>query len=195
MAYYIVKYLLTPFLFIFFFPKIVGKKNTKFKGKAIIISNHKSMGDPLLISATFHRQILWMGKQEFFEKKLLAAFFYAVRTFPVRRGEGDLAAIRHAFKVLRNGEILGIFPEGTRLKDGDIRAFKSGTSLIALKTKTPVIPIYIRGDYKLFRRMTLIIGEPIMLSDHVGNGTKTQTVAKASEFLENKLREMKEAKV
>ena len=65
--------------------------------------------------------------------------------------------------------------------------------MIALRSKAPVIPIYIKGNYKLFRRVTITIGEPIMLSDHVGEGTKSQTVAKATEFLENKLKDMKEA--
>jgi 1-acyl-sn-glycerol-3-phosphate acyltransferase len=192
MFYYFVKYLLTPFLYIFFFPKIIGRKNTKIKGKAIIISNHSSMGDPLLLSATFHRQILWMGKAELFEHKLLAAIFNGVRTFPVNRGESDLPAIRHAFRMLRDGEILGIFPEGTRVKSDGIRDFESGAALLALKSKAPIIPVYIKGDYKFFRRMTMTIGEPIMLSEHIGEGSKSQTTEKATKFLQNKLLEMRE---
>ncbi|MBT3319754.1 MAG: 1-acyl-sn-glycerol-3-phosphate acyltransferase [Clostridia bacterium] len=193
MFYYFVKYLLTPFLYIFFFPKIIGRKNTKIKGKAIIISNHSSMGDPLLLSATFHRQILWMSKAELFEHKLTAALFNGVRSFPVHRGESDLPAIRHAFRMLRDGEILGIFPEGTRVKSEGIRDFESGTALLALKSKAPIIPVYIKGDYKLFRRMTLTIGEPILLSEHIGEGPKSQTTERATLFLQNKLLEMREA--
>lgn len=191
--YFFVKYLLTPFIFFFYMPKIIGRKNSRIKGKAIVISNHISMGDPLFISAVFRRQILWMGKIELFETKLSAAFFTAVRTFPVRRGEGDLAAIRHSFKVLRDGDILGIFPEGTRDKNGKIRDFEPGTSMIALKNDTPVIPIYIKGEYKMFRRMTMIIGEPIILSKHIEKGSKAQTSENATRFLQNKLKEMKES--
>ena len=192
MFYYFVKYLLTPFVYIFFFPKIIGRRNRKIKGKAIIISNHQSMADPLMISATFHRQILWMGKQELFEKKILAAIFNGVRTFPVRRGETDLAAIRHAFKVLRGGEILGIFPEGTRVKDEGIRDFESGAALLALRSDTQIIPIFIKGNYKLFRRMTMIIGEPLLLRDTFDKSTNSQTVAKATKFLRDKLLQMEE---
>ena len=192
MFYYFVKYLLTPFLYIFFFPKIIGKENTKIKGKAIVICNHSSMGDPLLISAAFHRQILWMGKAELFEHKLLAAFFNGVRTFPVNRGESDLPAIRHTFKMLRNGEILGIFSEGTRVKSEGIRDFEAGTSFIALKSKAPIIPVYIGGNYKLFHRMTMIIGEPILLSDHVGKIAGSKAAEEATQLLQNKLKSMSE---
>jgi len=193
MAYYLVKYILSPFLYLFYLPKIIGRKNIKIKGKAIIISNHLSMLDPLMISALFRRQILWMGKAELFEKKITGAFFKAVKTFPVKRGEGDLAAIRHAFRVLRDDKILGIFPEGTRIKSGQLRPFEPGTSMIALKTNAPVIPIYIKSSYKMFRRMTMIIGEPIYLSEHIESKTNPQTIEKATQLLQDKMKELKES--
>lgn len=135
-----------------------------------------------------------MGKIELFKNKFLKFFFTIVKTFPVRRGEGDLAAIRHAFRVLKQEKLLGIFPEGTRVKGGGLRKFEPGTSMIALKNNAPVIPIYLKGDYKFFRRMTLVIGEPIQLSDYVGDKTNSATVARATEFLENKLKDMKETR-
>ena len=133
-----------------------------------------------------------MGKKELFEKKFLAAIFNGVKTFPVHRGEGDLAAIRHSLKVLRSGEMLGIFPEGTRIKNQGIRAFEAGAALLALKSDTPIIPIFIKGNYKLFRRMTMIIGEPLLLRDTFDKSTNSQTVAKATKFLRDKLLQMEE---
>lgn len=183
-----------PIIYLLFLPKVIGRKNTKIKGKAVIISNHLSMWDPLFISIMFRRQIYWMGKIELFKNKFLKIFFSLVKSFPVRRGEGDLPAIRHAFNVLRNGHLLGIFPEGTRVKGGEIRNFEPGTSMIALKNRAPVIPIYIKGEYKLFRRMTMIIGEPVLLSDYVGESTNTHTVTIATEFLENKMKDIKDTK-
>ena len=118
-------------------------------------------------------------------------FFKAVKAFPVRRGEGDLAAIRHAFKILKAENLFGIFPEGTRIKTWEIGRFEPGTAMIALKNNAPVIPVYIKGQYKLFRRMKVIIGEPIMLSDYVGNKTDQATVEAATRFLENKLKDMR----
>lgn len=180
-----------PVFYLIFFPKIIGKRNTKNKGKAIVISNHISMWDPLFIAVVFRRQIYWMGKVELFKNKLTRAFFRAVKAFPVRRGEGDLAAIRHAFRILREGKLFGIFPEGKRIKSGDASKFEPGVSMIALKNNSPIIPLYIQGEYKLFRRMKMIVGEPIYLSEYVGVKSDSETVAAATRFLETKVNDLK----
>ena len=187
MLYKILRWIGKPVIYLLFFPRIIGKKNSRIKGKAVVISNHLSMWDPLLIAVIIRRQIFWMGKAELFKSKIASMFFKAMKAFPVRRGEGDLAAIRHAFRVLRDGKLFGIFPEGTRIKSKDISRFEPGTAMIALKNDAPVLPIYIKGNYKLFRRMKVIIGNPIHLADYVGAKTDTATVEAASRFLEDKL--------
>lgn len=191
MLYKIFRYIGIPVFYLLFFPKIIGKKNTKIKGKAVIISNHISMWDPVFISVVFNRQVFWMGKIELFKNIFARFFFHVVKAFPVRRGEGDLPAIRHAFKLLRDGKLFGIFPEGTRIKTGEISRFEPGTSMIALKNDAPVVPLYIKGNYKAFRRMKLIIGEPIRLADYVGSKTDLSTVEAASRFLENKIKDLR----
>lgn len=192
MLYQLLRLIGIPVIYLLFFPKVVGKKNLKVDGKAIIISNHISMWDPLLISVLFRRQIFWMGKIELFKNIIARAFFHIVKAFPVRRGEGDLAAIRHAFRILRDGKLFGIFPEGTRIKSGQLRKFEPGTSMIALKSGAPVVPMYIKGSYKLFRRMKVIIGEPICLCDYVGTKTNQQTVEAATRFMEQKLEDLRD---
>lgn len=191
MLYKLLRLIGKPVFYILFRPKIIGKKNTKIKGKAVIISNHISMWDPLFIAVVFPRQIFWMGKAELFKSAIARLFFKMVKAFPVRRGEGDLAAIRHAFRILRDNKLFGIFPEGKRVKSGEISKFEPGTSMIALKNDAPVLPLYIKGQYKLFRRMKLIVGEPIRLSDYVGTKTDTASVAAATQFLENKLKDLR----
>lgn len=193
MLYYLLKIIGGPVFYLLFFPKIIGKRHTRIKGKGIVICNHKSYWDPLFITVIYRRQIYWMGKIELFKNKLIRAFFLAVKAFPVRRGEGDLPAIRHAFRLLRDGKLFGIFPEGTRVKTGELRRFEPGTAMIALKNDAPVIPMYIKGDYKLFRRMKMVIGEPVHLSDYVGKKTDPQTVTAATEFLENKLKDLRDS--
>ena len=190
MLYKLLRFIGKPILYILFWPKIIGKKNTKIKGKAVIISNHISMWDPLFIAVVFSRQIFWMGKVELFKNGIARLFFKLVKAFPVRRGEGDLAAIRHAFRILRENKLFGIFPEGKRVKSGEISKFEPGTSMIALKNDAPVLPLYIKGEYKLFRRMKMIVGEPIRLRDYVGTKTDTASVAAATQFLENKLKDL-----
>ncbi len=187
MLYKILRWIGKPVVYLLFFPRIIGKNNSRIKGKAVVISNHLSMWDPLLIAVIIRRQIFWMGKAELFKSRIASLFFKAMKAFPVRRGEGDLAAIRHAFRVLRDGKLFGIFPEGTRIKSKDISRFEPGTAMIALKNDAPVLPIYIKGNYKLFRRMKVIIGNPIHLADYVGTKTDTATVEAASRFLEDKL--------
>lgn len=189
--YHILRFIGKPILYLLFLPKVIGKQYTKIKGKAIIISNHISMWDPLFIAVVFRRQIFWMGKVELFKNKIAKAFFFAVKAFPVRRGEGDLPAIRHAFRLLRDGKLFGIFPEGTRVKGNSVSKFEPGTSMIALKNDAPIVPIYIKGEYKFFRRMKMIVGEPIKLSDYVGKKTDPETVAQATRFLENKIEDLK----
>lgn len=189
--YHILRFIGKPILYLLFLPKVIGKQYTKIKGKAIIISNHISMWDPLFIAVVFRRQIFWMGKVELFKNKIAKAFFFAVKAFPVRRGEGDLPAIRHAFRLLRDGKLFGIFPEGTRVKGNGVSKFEPGTSMIALKNDAPIVPIYIKGEYKFFRRMKMIVGEPIKLSEYVGKKTDPETVAQATRFLENKIEDLK----
>lgn len=191
MLYKLLRGIGIPVLYFLFFPKVVGRKNTKIKGKAIIVANHISMWDPLFISVVFSRQIFWMGKIELFKNVFARLFFKAVKAFPVRRGEGDLPAIRHAFKILRDGKLFGIFPEGKRIKTGEMSRFEPGTSMIALKNDAPIIPVYIKGKYKFFRRMKLIVGEPIRLADYVGPKTDPSTVEAASRLLESKLNALK----
>ncbi|NLT98554.1 MAG: 1-acyl-sn-glycerol-3-phosphate acyltransferase [Christensenellaceae bacterium] len=191
MLYQILRLIGKPVIYLLFWPKIIGKMNTRHKGRAVVIANHFSFWDPLLIAVIFKRQVYWMGKIELFKSRIARMFFNAVKAFPVRRGEGDLAAIRHAFRILKAEKLFGIFPEGTRIKSGEIGRFEPGTAMIALKNNAPVIPVYIKGQYKLFRRMKVIIGEPIMLSDYVGSKTDQATVEAATRFLENKLKDMR----
>lgn len=191
MLYQILRIFGKPIIYLLFLPKIIGKKNTRHKGRAVVIANHSSFWDPLFIAVVFRRQVYWMGKIELFKSKIARLFFYAAKAFPVRRGEGDLAAIRHAFKILRSEKLFGIFPEGTRIKSGEIGRFEPGTAMIALKNAAPVIPVYIKGQYKLFRRMKMIVGDPIVLSDYVGEKTDQATVETATRFLESKLKDLR----
>lgn len=192
MFYHLIRLIGKPIFYLLFWPKIISKKNVKIKGKAVIISNHVSNWDPLFIAVVFRRHIFWMGKVELFKSAVARFFLQGIaKAFPVRRGEGDLAAIRHSFRVLREGKLLGIFPEGKRNKTGELGRFEPGTSMIALKNDAPIVPLYIKGRYKLFRRMKLTVGEPFRMADYVGKKTDTSSVEAATRFLENKLKDMR----
>ena len=192
MFYKIVRLILVPFVFILFFPKIINKKNIRFDGKAIVIANHTSNLDVLIMGYVIRRELHWMAKKELFRHKLLGWLFLKCHAFPVKRGEGDLPAIRHAFKILREGHLLCIFPEGTRVKNRtELKRFEPGAALIALKTNTPIVPVYIKGDYRIFRRMKVIVGDHIDLNEYISEKPNQKIVAETSELLRNKLSDLK----
>ncbi len=178
-----------PLFYLLFWPKIIGKDKLRIKGEAIIVSNHISNWDPVFIGIAFPRPVYWMGKSELFKNRIVSIILKALKSFPVKRGEGDLAAIRSAFRVLREGNLLGIFPEGTRIKTGELSRFEPGTSLIALKNDAPVLPICISGRYKPFKRMKLIIGEPLYL--YTGKKVSNASIETATHCLEEKISELK----
>ena len=128
--------------------------------------NHQCLLDPVTLALCVpDREIHFMGKKELFENKALGWVFRQVHGFPVDRGNMDMGAIRTAMGVLKAGETLGIFPEGTRSKSGHMLPLLGGASLLALKSGCDVVPVYIEGHYKPFRRMVVHVGKPIEMAD------------------------------
>ncbi len=168
--YSLLKFIVKIFCKIVFFVTVEGEENIPEKGAAILAANHTSLWDaPIILTAT-RRRMRTMGKAELFENKLLAFFLRKAGAFPVKRGTNDIAAIKTAIKTLKDGEIFTIFPAGTRVKDGENADAKAGVALIASKTGAPVIPVAIRGGYKLFHKVTIYVGKPLYVKNE--NNTK-----------------------
>ncbi|MDD7362927.1 MAG: lysophospholipid acyltransferase family protein [Peptoniphilus sp.] len=127
----------------------------------ILVANHKSSWDPLIISIFFPRPIRWMAKKELYDIPIVKFIFDHTGVIGVERGHGDPKSTIQAMRVLRDGEVLGIFPEGTRVQNPDYHNGKSGTALLASRTGTDILPIYIDGEYKPFRRRRYIFRDPI----------------------------------
>lgn len=146
--------------------KIVGLENIPQDKNYIIMGNHTHAFDPLTLAlCSPKKEIHFMGKKELFKNKFLAWVWTQVHAFPVDRGNMDMAAIRTAMKIIRGGDTLGIFPEGTRSKTGMMGPLLGGASVLALKSGVEVVPVYISGGYKFFRRTTVTIGKPVQVSD------------------------------
>lgn len=145
-------------------PKVNGINNIP-SSPYILAGNHKSLLDiPLLISS-IPSEIHFMAKKELFEYSLVKYIFMKMGAFPVDREKVDLNAIKEALSILKNNEVLGIFPEGTRNKTNDILLpFKGGISSIASKTKSLIVPFGIVGEYKR-NSIELNIGEPINIRE------------------------------
>lgn len=145
---------------------IKGVDNIPEEGRIVLCSNHISLLDPIVLAIAIPRPITFMAKKELFENKILAKLIYSLGSFPVDRQASDLSAIRSALKSLKEEKILGIFPEGTRVQKIDLDNAKPGVSLISIKSKSPVIPVYINSKYKLFSKIVIKIGEPIYLDEY-----------------------------
>jgi hypothetical protein len=118
-------------------------------------------------------------------------FLRALLAFPVDRGHNDLNAVRTSLKILADGHILGVFPQGTRSKDNSPTPMLNGVSMIALRAGKPVIPVYIGGPYRLFRKTPLRIGKPVDLSDF-GRRMDGETLNAATRRIEQAVWAMKD---
>lgn len=141
----------------------VGRENIPQDGGYIIACNHQSGVDPIILGRGVKRTIHFMAKEELFENEALGIFIKHLNAFPVRRGQGDTAAVEFAEEIVRKGYVLGIFPEGTRSKDFKPARGKSGTALIAKVTGADVLPvsIYTSDRYKKGTRLTVRFGKVI----------------------------------
>ena len=146
---------------IFYRIKVEGKINASEEDGYMICSNHIHMFDPAFIMSNTKPKIAFMMKKELTEVPILGKILLKCGAFPVDRGKGDIGAVKTAIDILNKKKVLSIFPEGTRHKDGKFRDIKKGAALIAIKAKAMVVPVRIIGNYRLFSRMILRIGEPI----------------------------------
>jgi 1-acyl-sn-glycerol-3-phosphate acyltransferase len=118
------------------------------EGPAILVCNHTSALDPVLIQSASRRVIVWMMAKEYYELPALNWFFRLVECIPVDRGGRDMAATRAALRALDDGRVLGIFPEG-RIEDSrELLPFQTGVALMAIKTGVPVYPAYLDGTQR-----------------------------------------------
>uniref|UniRef100_A0AAU3H5E4 1-acyl-sn-glycerol-3-phosphate acyltransferase n=1 Tax=Streptomyces sp. NBC_01401 TaxID=2903854 RepID=A0AAU3H5E4_9ACTN len=185
MFYYVLKYaVLGPLLRLTFRPRIEGLGHIPDDGAAIVAGNHLSFSDHFLMPAILKRRITFLAKAEYFtgpgiKGRLTAAFFHSIGQIPVDRSgkEAGQAAIREGLGVLSKGELLGIYPEGTRSHDGRLYKGKVGVAVMAIKAGVPVIPCAMVGTFEIqppgqkvpsIKRVTIRFGEPLDFSRYAG---------------------------
>ena len=156
-------------LFHLIFPmKVTGRENLPAEGACILCSNHLSDWDPFLLACALPRQVVFLAKKELFETPVVRWFVKKMGAFPVNRGSADLSAIRKCMSVVKEGEVLGIFPQGHRYKADDHRKLESGAALVALRTRTPIVPVHISAPLRCFHRVRIEVGAPVELADLFG---------------------------
>ena len=146
-------------------PVVDGVENIPAEGGFIVCCNHVAARDPFFLVIPIKNRFLhFMGKAELFRFKPLGAILRALGGFPVDRGHSDLSAMRTALALLKDGHGLGIFPQGTRSRDNTRTPMLDGVGMIALRAGVPVIPAFIGGPYRLFRRTQVSFGKPVDFS-------------------------------
>lgn len=159
--YNVVKYTFKFLWSIFYRIKIEGSVNMPEDKGYMICANHIHMFDPSIIACNLKRKITFMVKKELIETPIIGTILTKSGAFPVDRAKGDIGAIKTAIEVLKQNKVLSIFPEGTRHRDGKFRDIKKGAAMIAIKANVPIVPMRIVGNWRIFSKMTLRIGEPI----------------------------------
>ena len=171
--------------------EIIGEENIPLEGGCIIAPNHKSNWDALIISGLIKkRRFSALAKKELFKNPILKALLSKLSVIPVDRDKPELSTIKTVLKILKNKEAVVIFPEGTRHKDLDSFAdVKPGIGMFALKSKTPIIPVSIVTNYKMFSKLTLVIGEPMNFDDMYSKKIELEDYTKVSQDVMNKVKE------
>jgi 1-acyl-sn-glycerol-3-phosphate acyltransferase len=143
--------------------KTYGRENIPKRGGALLLSNHQSYLDPILLGVKLDRPVSYMAKSELFEAgPILPWLIRSLHAFPVKRGSGDVGAIKEAIARLHEGYILNMYPEGTRTEDGEIRKILPGVALVVKRAGVPVIPVVIDGSFNAWsKKQKTIRGFPI----------------------------------
>jgi 1-acyl-sn-glycerol-3-phosphate acyltransferase len=166
------------------------------KGPVIVAANHVSNWDPIIVAVALKRPIYFMAKEELFKNKLLGILLAKLHAFPVRRGSADIKAIRKAMEILADGQVLGIFPEGSRKKVAPDSTVQAGVAMIALKSRTPVLPIACLGTERSIpfgwtNPLLLRVGELIKVEKYAEEKVKASVLEKLSNEIMERINKLK----
>jgi 1-acyl-sn-glycerol-3-phosphate acyltransferase len=132
--------------------KVYGIRHVPRSGGVLIVSNHQSYLDPVVLGSQLPRPLSFLAKSELFEAPRFGWLIRQLNAFPVRLGEGDVGAVKETIRRLQEGHALNIFPEGSRSSDGEIAPIESGIGLIVRRAGVPVVPAAIHGSFDAWPR-------------------------------------------
>ena len=146
----------------------IGRENIPAEGGAVLVCNHLSMWDMITVACMTRRYVCFVGKSELEKNPLVRFFVRQVKAICVDRGKPDLGAIRRMLAMVKQGELLLIFPEGTRNRHPEsqpLLPLQEGTAMVALRGGVPAIPLWICGKYNPWRGLRVAVGKPIDLDE------------------------------
>ncbi|PRX34789.1 1-acyl-sn-glycerol-3-phosphate acyltransferase [Orenia metallireducens] len=172
-------------------PQIIGTRKLPKDQSFIVVSNHISNYDPPFLTTLLNRKINFMAKDNLFKNKFGSFILKKLGAFPIKRGCFDRGAIKYALELLKNNQILGIFPEGTRSTDGQLQEPQLGATLLALKSKSPIIPIGIKGTNSPFKENIIAnIGEMFTLDEFYDKKLSKEEMKEAGSLIMTKIKEL-----
>jgi 1-acyl-sn-glycerol-3-phosphate acyltransferase len=127
--------------------KIYNLHHVPRTGGVLTVANHQSYLDPALIGCVMRRPMSFLAKSELFEHRQFGWLIRQLRAFPVKRGAGDVGAVKETIKRLQEGHLLNLFPEGSRTRTGELGPIQSGVALIIRRARVPVVPVAIDGTF------------------------------------------------
>lgn len=143
------QYIAKPFALLFFNLKVYGREHVPDRGGVLLVSNHQSYLDPILLPLYLDRPMNFIAKSELFKNRAIAWFLSSVcNAFPVRQGRGDVHAVKETIQRLQEGHLMNIFPEGGRTENGEIGPLQGGVGLIVERARVVVVPAVVVGAFE-----------------------------------------------
>ena len=153
MIYHIFRWVAATYFCLFHRMRVKGRDNIPKTGPVIIAANHASYLDPPIIGvAAWRREVRFLARDSLYSNPFIKWFYLKLKTIPMSRERGDVAALKAGLKVLKNNQIIGLYPEGTRTQDGELQEAKGGIGFLIAKAKAPVVPTFIDGNFNAFPR-------------------------------------------
>ena len=175
LLYRICKYGAYAYYKIFFKLQVEGLKQLDLSTHYVVCANHLNLQDPMVLGALLPFKTRFMGKKELFKNPIVGAFLRRIGVFPVDRDNNDLKAIKVALSILKEKQSLGLFPEGTRNPGFEPLKVKAGTAMLAIKTKTPILPITIDSFYKFGKPIRVVFHSPIVFESYYDQKLEGET--------------------
>jgi 1-acyl-sn-glycerol-3-phosphate acyltransferase len=171
--------------------KVQGLENIPTEGSCVIAANHIHALDPVFLAIAVRRPICFMAKEELMSWPVIGRLIRRLGVFPVKRGKVDMQAVRHALGILNRGAVLGIFPEGTRSKSGEIQEAFGGAALLSMRTGATLIPVALAGDYRLGGSIRINVGRAISISAAIPGKPTSEERNAATSLLMQRIAELK----
>ena len=191
----IIKFIFKIAAIIMYRPKVVEKENLPKDTAAIICPNHVHALDSAVIIAMNKRKINVLAKEELFKNKFLRFIADLFGIYPVKPNSKSMESIKISLKLLKKKELLMIFPEGTRNGMAKGVEPKDGSIKLAIKANVPIIPVGVQGNFKIFRKVKVNIGEPIYYSEYKDEINNKELLDKLTEDLMKKIVELRDEKI